>query len=397
MTATEPGGRSAPSRARWIFIAASAVLLSSAFALCAFAPEPATVTAVGDQATAVPVDVVEVRARPLQRTTRLSAVVEARRRVELFAETAGRVVSLGAEELDAVEEGQLLLQMDPILADAGVERALAAIARAESQLALADSERKRFEKLATKDAASTSRRDQAVNVEKVARANLREAQALLAEARDTRSKKEIHAPFGGVLESFTVEKGEYLRGGERVAELLDLTTARLELGVTDREVVALEAGTPVSVQLEAYPGEAFTGTILRVGAAADTTTRKFPVEVELANPARRILPGMVARASLELGSPGPIRAIPRDALVDQFGVQFVFVVVAEGAGHESVRRPVQVRNVPFQPAIVEVVAGVEDGDQIAVSGIQELRDGSRVQPRASRTHVAGDAPEEPGT
>jgi len=397
MTATEPGRSTAPSRARWIFIAASAVLLSSAFGLCAFAPKPATVTAVGEEATAVPVDVVEVRGRPLQQSTRLSAVVEARRRVELFAETAGRVVSLGAEELDAVEEGQLLLQMDPILADVGVEKALAAIARAESELALADSERKRFEKLATSDAASASRRDQAVNVEKVAQANLREARAQLAEARDTRSKKEIHAPFGGVLESFTAEKGEYLQGGERIAELLDLTTARLELGVTDREIVALEAGAPVSVQLEAYPGEAFKGTILRVGAAADTTSRKFPVEVELPNPERRILPGMVARASLELGSRGPVRAIPRDALVEQFGVQFVYVVAAEGAGHEGKRRRVEVRDIPFQPAIVEVLAGVEDGDRIAISGIQELRDGSRVEPRASRTHVAGAAPEEPGT
>jgi multidrug efflux pump subunit AcrA (membrane-fusion protein) len=106
---------------------------------------------------------------------------------------------------------------------------------------------------------------------------------------------------------------------------------------------------------------------------------------------------MVARATLELGSPSPVRAIPRDALVDQFGLHFVYVVVAEGAGHESVRKRVQVRDVPFRPAIVEVVAGVEDGDRIAVSGIQELRDGSRVQPRPSRRHLAGAAPEDPGT
>jgi len=371
-------------RARLLFLSAAALLVLASLALFASAPQPERVAAAGADATAIPVRALEIRPRPIARSTRLSGVVEARRRVELFAETSGRVVELGAEELDLVTEDQLLAQVDPLLAEVAVERGLAAVARAESQLGLAASERKRFESLAGRDAASASRRDQAVSGHTVAAANLREARANLAEARDQLAKKTIRAPFAGVLQSFPVEKGELLRVGEKLAELLDLTEARIDLGVTDREIVELRAGAPAAVSLEAYPGEAFEGRILRVGAAADRVSRKFPVEIAVDNTAGRILPGMVARVTLGLGEPEPMRAIPRDAALDQFGVRFVYVIEPGDEGLVVRRRRVAVRDIPFRPEEIELVSGLEDGERIATSGIRELRDGAAV-----RVHNAG--------
>ncbi|MCP3986214.1 MAG: efflux RND transporter periplasmic adaptor subunit [bacterium] len=370
-----------PNRARWIFLAAAGLLLLGTIALFGLAPEPLREAAAGADATAVRVDAWTVEPLPLVRTTRLSGVIEARRRVELFAEVGGRVIELGAEDLETVEAGQLLLKMDPLLAEVAVERGLAAVARAESQLALAESERSRFESLATRDAASASRRDQAVNGQKVAAANLREANANLSEARDQLAKKTLRAPFAGALQGFPVEQGEVLAPGEPVGELLDLSAARLELGVTDREIVALRAGARVSVELEAYPGETFEGRILHVGAAADAISHRFPIEVELDNPEQRILPGMVARVSLTLGQPKLARVIPRDATLDQFGVRLVYVIESNEKAAVARQRRVEVRDIPFRPEDLEVISGLEDGEQIATTGIGELRDGSRVNPR----------------
>ena len=377
----EPVSPESKGRARWIFLGAAALLLAGSFALYGLAPEPRRKAAAGAQATVIPVGTLIVEPRPLVRMMRLSGVIEPRRRVELFAEVGGRVIELGAEDLDAVEAGQLLVQMDPLLAEVAVERALAAVARAESQLALAESERARFESLAIRDVASASRRDQTVSAQKVAAANLREARANLSEARDQLAKKTIRAPFAGVLRGFPVQAGEVLQPGERLGELLDLSAARLELGVTDREIVALHAGATVSVEVEAYPGEPFQGRVLRVAAAADTVSRKFPIEVELDNPGRRILPGMVARVSLTLGRPEPVRSVPRDAILDQFGVRFVYVVEPGGTGLEARQRRVEVRDIPFRPEELEIVSGLADGERIVTEGIGELRDGSAVQPR----------------
>lgn len=382
--------RATHGRARWLFMGAAALLLTAAAGLNVCAPKPQTKAAAGADATAVAVRAQLIEARPLLRTTRLSGVIEARRRVELFAEVGGRVIEVGAEDLDRAEKEQLLVQMDPLLTEVAVERAEAAVQRSESELALAESERKRFENLATRDAASASRRDQAVNGQKVAAANLREARANLAEARDQLGKKTLRAPFTGVLQGFAVEVGEFLRAGDPVGELLDLETARIELGVTDREVVDLSAGAKVEVALEAYPDEPFEGTVLRVAAAADMTSRKFPVEIELANPERRILPGMIARVSLGLGEPGPVRAVPRDAVLDQFGVRFVYMITEGEEGLVATRRRVEVRDIPFRPEQLELVSGLEDGDRIAVQGLHDLRDGARVRIK-ERAGVAEDA------
>ncbi len=375
----------ASGRARWIFLATAALLLVGTFALYSFAPELQREAAAGAEATAVRVGTWTIEARPLVRTTRLSGVIEARRRVELFAEVGGRVIELGAEDLEAVEAGQLLVKMDPLLAEVAVERSRAAVARAESQLSLAESERARFESLATRDAASASRRDQAVNGQKVAAANLREARANLSEARDQLAKKTLHAPFAGALQGFPVENGEVLQPGESVGELLDLSTARLALGVTDREIVALQAGASVTVSLEAYPGETLEGRILHVGAAADTTSRKFPIEVEIDNPDQRILPGMVARVDLKLGEPRPVRLVPREATLDQFGVRLVYVIESGEKGPVARQRRIEVRDIPFRPEDLEIVSGLEDGEQIVTTGLGELRDGLIVKPTRSRT------------
>jgi membrane fusion protein (multidrug efflux system) len=393
---TESTSPQPPSqRARWVFLGAGGGLLLLTLLLFATADRPGAESAVGAEATATTIDVLVIEERALERSTRLSAVVEARRRIQLVAETQGRVLEVGADELDRVTADQMLVQVDPLLAEVAVERAAAAVARSQSQLALARDERARFENLATRDVASASRRDQAQNAERVAAANLRDAKASLQEARDARGKKTIRAPFAGVLQGFHVEVGEVLRAGDPLGELLDLGAARLELGVTDREIVDLVPGETVEVTLEAYPGETFEGELLRVGAAADQLTKKFPVEVEIPNPEGRILPGMVARATLHLAAEPNVRRIPRDAALDQFGIRYVWLVVDGDNGPETRRRRVEVRDISFQPGEIEVVSGLENGDVIAVGGIRELREGARVRPRTPA--LAGAAAEEAGS
>ena len=73
-----------------------------------------------------------------------------------------------------------------------------------------------------------------------------------------------------------------------------MITARTSIGLSDQEVVAVRAGQGAQVSVAAYPDREFKGRILRVGAASDPSHKKFPVEIEIPNPERRLLPGMLA-------------------------------------------------------------------------------------------------------
>jgi membrane fusion protein (multidrug efflux system) len=312
-----------------------------------------------------------------------SGVLEPRRSVRLYAETRGPVIEVGAEDLDRVEAGRLLVKIDPLLAEVEAERTDAAVARSESELALAQSNLVRQRSLVKRSATSDSDLDDAVSAHKVAVARLREARAEALLARDDLEKKTIRAPFAGALRSFTVEVGEYLTGGQEFGELLDLETARLRIAVSDREVVAIEAGKRVEVEIEAYAGETFLGRILRVGSAWDLKTRKFPVEIEVIGGERRLLPGMVVRAHLVMGRGEPSMRIPREATIEAFGTRYVYVLEpAERGGMVARQRIVVVRPIPFLPAEFQVLSGLADGETLAVSNIRQIRDGETVRPVA---------------
>jgi RND family efflux transporter MFP subunit len=366
---------------RSVLIGLGVALVAGGVLLRWTAPKPEQLAPLGEATTVRRIETRRVRALPVRAQVDVAGVLEPRRSVKLYAETRGPVIGAGAEELDRVDAGQLLVEIDPLLARVAVEQAQAALARTQSELALARSNLDRRRSLAGRGVASVSDLDDASNAERVAAAALREARAELTRARDELTKKAITAPFAGVLRSFPVEVGEYVQEGQRLAELLDLGTARAKLGLADREVVAVRAGQPVRARVEVYPGEDFEGAILRVGAASDATTKKFPVEVELPNAEGRLLPGMIVRVLFDLGESRERMLIPRDATADEFGLRFVYKVAAEAGGERLVarRRRVGVRSVPFRPAVFEVVEGLVEGDEIAITGVRELRDGETVQ------------------
>ena len=368
---------------RWSLIAIAALLFVGGLLLEASAPEADRRAPLGGEQALREVAVLRVDATPLRARAEVAGVLEPRRTVLLFSETHGAVTRIGAEKLDFVESGLVLVEIDPLLAEVAVERARAAVTRSRSELALARANLERRSSLADRGVASTAALDDAENAEAVAAAALREASAQLTRARDDLAKKVIRAPFDGTLRSFEVEVGEYVRVGQRLGELLDGSTARITIGLSDRDVVAVERGQPAAVRLDAYPGESFVGEVLRVGRASDPSTKKFPVEVEIPNPSGRLLPGMVGTVALELGTAEPRILIPRDATLDEFGLRSVYVIepAAGGptVGFTTHRRRVEVRHVPFRPAEFEVVDGLVRGELIAVGATRQLRDGEAVR------------------
>jgi len=378
---TEPAR--GPTPLRWILIGIAALLFGGGLLLDATAPEAERLAPLGVEQSLRRVKVLRVAPTPLRLRAEVAGVLEPRRTVLLFSETQGSVTAVGAEALDVVESGQVLVEIDPLLAQVAVERARAAVTRRRSDLALAKANLERRSSLADRGVASTAALDGAENAEAVAAAALREAQAQLTSARDDLTKKIIRAPFSGSLRTFEVEAGEYVRVGQRLGELLDGSTARITVGLSDRDVVAVAPGQPAELRVEAYPGEVFAGEVLRIARASDSTTRKFPVEVEVPNESGRLLPGMVGTVLFELGAAEPRLLIPRDASVDEFGVRSVYVIDPIGTGPApdfvAHRRRVQVRQVPFRPTEFEVIEGLARGEMIAVTATRQLRDGEAVR------------------
>jgi len=355
------------------------ILFVGGLVLMMVAPDPEKIASAGVQNPLREIRVTRMVTQLVRARVERSSILEPRRSVRVFAETRGSVIEVGAEALDRVEVEQLLLRIDPLQAEVAIERANANVARSQSELALARSNLKRRRSLSKRNVTSAAELENAENQEKVALAMLRQSRAELKQAKDELENKTIKAPFAGVLRSFDVELGEYVQEGQELGELLDLSAARTVIGLADSEIVAVRAGQRVDVEVEALPGETFQGEVLRVGAASDPRTGRFPVEIEIPNPDVRLLPGMVVRVGIDLEEERLRMLIPREVSIDEFGLRFVWVVGREGNERLVRRRRIEVRSLPFRPADFEVVSGLAVGEEIAVTSMRRLREGESVR------------------
>ena len=394
---TPASGWTARISLRWALIGAAALLAVGGVVLRLTAPALEPIAATPD--VGIPVDTLILAPAALQRRVRVAGMIQASRGVELFAEQAGRLLEVGAEALDRVTAGQLLMRIDPLPGEVEVARAEATLAQVKSELDLARAELVRCQKLATNRVSSASDLDRKQSSEQVALAVHRAAEASLRAARDRLSQRTLFAPFDGVLRVFDAEVGEYVSPGDRIGELLEVSRVRVTIGLRDLDVVAIRPGMQAAVRVDARSGDSHAGTVLRVAAAADSSTRKFPVQVEIENRDGHLMPGMVATVDLDLGSRKLALLVPHDAVFDEFGLSFVYVVHGEPEGGSVVRRRrIVVQGVPFQPGTLEVTEGLSAGERIATTSLRQLSDGSRIAPRTLHgARVERGAPSEGAT
>jgi membrane fusion protein (multidrug efflux system) len=327
------------------------------------------------------VDALVVRVSDARSVVDVAGVLEPVRSVVVGAEVAGRVIEVAALEHAHVQEGDLLVRLDPALPEAAVQRDRASLLRAQASSRLAQAELRRQRDLAKRGVASAADLDRAESKAATTGAQVAEARARLAEALTRLDKTRILAPFSGVVSSLDLEPGAYLQPGSPVCELVDLSEIEIELGVGDRQVLALSEGDPVRVSVDVLPGQWFEGRILRPGRAPDARTRQYPVPIRVPNTDERLLPGMLGTVRFELGESRPVLRIPRRAVQREFELDYLFVLDAMDGSRDvatATRRRVETQPLPFRPDLLEVTGGLEDGERIAISGVRDLRQGLRV-------------------
>ncbi|WP_217476674.1 efflux RND transporter periplasmic adaptor subunit [Stutzerimonas stutzeri] len=192
----------------------------------------------------------------------------------------------------------------------------------------------------------------------------------------------VTSPIGGVLQSLDVREGMTLPTGATLARVNGLDKVWLEVAVPEAQAAGLGPDQPVAARLPAFPGEALEGRIQAVLPQADLASRTVRVRVELPNPALRLRPGMTAEVSLAHNSQ-PALVIPTEAVI-RTGKRSL-VMLADDNGRY---RPVEIRTGRETEEKTEVLAGLEEGQQVVASG-QFLLD-SEASLRGIAAHGVGE-------
>jgi HlyD family secretion protein len=295
---------------------------------------------------------VEVRFERVGRRDLVAAVtasgkIQPKKKVDISADITGRITRIGVREGDLVQRGQFLLQIDPTIYQANLQRATAAMSTAEASAVQARANRDQSQRSLQRtkelreqnpNLISQEQLEQAQTAFDIADANataarhmVEQARAGLREARDQLSKTRLTAPMAGRVTRLAVEEGEVAVPGtfSRETGLLltisDLSVIQTTVSVDETDVVRVDIGDSVEVTIDAFPDTTFIGRVTKVSNSAILTAASsvagqsdravdYEVEITLANPPSEVRPDLSATARIVTDTRKQSLAIPIIAL-----------------------------------------------------------------------------------
>ncbi|MDP2356808.1 MAG: efflux RND transporter periplasmic adaptor subunit [Beijerinckiaceae bacterium] len=320
---------------------------------------PAPTQAQENRPQAAAVEAVKVKTGEVIDDIRAVGTLQPNEAVAIAPEIAGRIASIPFGEGVRVKEGDILIELDPIILKAELDKA-------RSDLTLSSANRQRADTLAERGSGTTRARDEA-------NAAYRASQVALSLAEARLQKSTLQAPFSGVLGLRAVSPGAYVAPGQRLFDLVQVDLLKVDFRVPEMYANKIKVGQSVLVSPDAALDEAFEGKIYAIDPLIDVNGRAIRLRAHVPNTDGRLSPGFFARLRVVTERRANAIIVPESAIFPLAGRTLVYKVVNG--------RAVQTDVVLGQrmPGEVEVRQGLTPTDVVVTSGQQRLRNGMAVR------------------
>jgi membrane fusion protein (multidrug efflux system) len=346
-------------------------------AACSKAPPPQ------QQMPPPEVGVITAKAQPIPLERNLVGRLSATRTADVRARVAGVLVKRVYTEGTDVKEGQVLFQIDPAPLQAALNAQLANLAAAQATAQNNHAAAERARSIASKGLMSKTDMDNAAAAERTSAAAVKQAQATVEAARINLGYATVKAPISGrasqqqVTEGALVGQGEatlltsiwqidpiYVNFSQAVGELDELQRSQASGDVS------LEQRNKAKIELVLPDGTPYSepGTLDFSDVAVDASTGAVNLRGIVPNPERKLLPGMYVSVRVTFGELKRAWRVPQAAVLRDTKGPFVYVVGKDG---KVAQKRITIDSQQGDSWIVS--DGVEDGDQIVVSGVQKVK------------------------
>jgi len=309
---------------------------------------------------------------------------------------AGQVVA----EVEAPELDQQILQANATIdqAKSGVQQAEAAIQQGRANENLARLTAGRMANLLGRGVISKQDNDNAqaqyaaqqANVEALVKAaaamrsSVTAAEANLARLNQIKTYQTVRAPFDGVITLRNVDTGALVNEGSTLLfRVAQTATLRTYINLPQADAESVKVGQHAIVSIAELPGRKFDGVVARTSNALDPATRTLLTELQVRNADGALMPGMFAQVDLTVPRKYPPLLIPGDTLVVRSDGPQVAVVRPDATVHFT-----RIQLGRDYGDRLEVLSGLEEGQQLAVNPSDEVREGVKVNPVAAPEKAA---------
>ncbi|PTP12977.1 efflux RND transporter periplasmic adaptor subunit [Vibrio splendidus] len=273
-----------------------------------------------------------------------------------------KILNIHFKDGDSVKKGELIAQLDNTKAKADLDKA-------RSSLALAKSKLKRVQELLKKQPDSMSQQDVEELGEQanLAAADFRQKEALMNDYL-------LVAPFDGQLTNFTHSVGSKIDGATALVSLIKLDPVEVQYSIGQSDLGNAKLGQNVSIQVDAFVDEAFSGVVDYIAPAVDESSGRVEVHAHVTNPDHRLVPGMFAKVSQMTSEDTTQMVVSQNSVQAKNAQRFVWIV-----NGEKIEQRIVELGVNTNDGYVVVESGLKLGDQVVVTGQQNLKKASLVK------------------
>jgi membrane fusion protein, multidrug efflux system len=314
----------------------------------------------------------------LQESVEVVGTLEAKFATDVKSEVTGVVTDVYVTEWVPVHRGTRLARLDTRETDAGIEALEAAEAQAKVGENHARREYERAQQLRQYGLITSQALDDAKTAVEAAEAATTAARAQIRTAETRLAKSLITSPMDGIVAMRGVSVGdrvENMGGNSAMFRIVDNRLFDLTVSVPSTALAAVRVGQPVEFTSETIPGRTFTGKVAFINPAIDVASRSAKVVAEVPNPDGALKDGAFAQGRIIVGRRTGILQLRKEALLNwnlDTRQADVFVVTGDKAAKRTVTTGTG------NGASIEVLSGLQPGDQVVVRGGFALRDGDRV-------------------
>ena len=331
------------------------------------------------KSSAIPVvTVVHPEATSKAQEIELPGTTQAFTEAPIYARTSGYLKAWYLDIGAPAKRGQLLAEIETPELDQQLEQAENDLKTAQANLQLAQITMNRWVYLQKSNVISKQDTDQAVSDFNAKQSTAQAAEANVHRLQKLQEFEHVYAPFDGVITARDTDIGALVQSGDSPGQkelfhLAAIDKLRVYISVPEVYAASVKSGDSVSLTLDEFPGEKFTGTIVRNSNSIDLTSRTLNVEVDVDNPTGRLLPGAYAFVHFKIPGTAGAVTIPTNTLL--FRAEGLRVAVVENG---------EVKLVPITighdyGSTVEVTSNLTAKDAVIADPSDSIMDGSRVE------------------
>lgn len=295
------------------------------------------------------------------------------REVVISSQVSGIVQAYSVDMGDTVMTNKMMVALDPTDYQLALREARANLFSVRAHYAAAKNAFRRAGQLLPDNVITPEAYEKIEAEYKATQAAVSQAEAAVDINQRRLDKTVIKAPFDGFVTSRLVEKGQNINIGDPVMAIADMQSMRVKIHVNEQDYVYLDKDDAVTVLVEAYPNDSFSGQVDRIGVKADPNTNTFEVEILVANSNLFFKAGLTATVNITIDEIKDAIMIPQNCVLFRKNRKEVFVVED---GDKAAVREVKLGRVGGSS--VRIVKGLAPGNKLVTTGSQYLKDGDSV-------------------